>query len=87
MQPNDAGATTIKGYLLALLDSVWYEEEGFDGKRPFGNSGWKHEVYQVLGKAGLIQITMGEYDGETFYDGTDEDEEADKLIMEAIRSL
>lgn len=48
MQRNDAGAKTIGDYLKALLARVWEEEEGFSGKRPFGNSGWKDEVFQAL---------------------------------------
>jgi hypothetical protein len=41
---NDAGADTVRDYLKALLLKLWEEEEGFSGKRPFGNSGWKHEL-------------------------------------------
>jgi hypothetical protein len=55
MQDNDAGAKTVKDYLQRLLRGVWIEEEGFDGKRPFGNSGWQQEVYSTLVKAGFIK--------------------------------
>lgn len=48
---NDAGAETVRGYLYALLEAVWEEEEGFSGKRPFGNSGWKRDVIGPLVKA------------------------------------
>ena len=27
---------------------MWVQGEGFDGKRPFGNSGWETEVYAAL---------------------------------------
>lgn len=40
MQENDADAATIRDYLKALLLRLWEQGEGFDGKRPFGNSGW-----------------------------------------------
>lgn len=45
---NDAYAETIRTYLKKLLILVWIEEEGFDGKRPFGNSGWQWEVVEVV---------------------------------------
>jgi hypothetical protein len=86
MSENDSGATTIRGYLIALLAGVWAEEEGFSGKRPFGNSGWKYDIYDALAKAGLIQATLDE-DG--FIDQLDDDQkqQAHKLIVSAINVL
>lgn len=52
---NDAKAETVREYLAALLTEVWFEEEDFDGKRPFGNSHWQTEVYTALANAGLIK--------------------------------
>lgn len=66
---NDAGAHNVREYLVSLVDAVWDEEEGFSGKRPFGNSGWKHEVYQVLIDAGVA----------------DDNEDADAIISKAIQ--
>lgn len=43
MGENDAGALTVRDYLKALLRRLWLEQEGFSGKRPFGNSGWEDE--------------------------------------------
>ena len=53
MLPNDAEAKTVREYLVALARTVWEEGEGFSGKRPFGNSGWEHEVYNSLEAFGL----------------------------------
>lgn len=53
MGDNDADAPTVRAYLTKLLTTVWEEEEGFDGKRPFGNSSWQDEVYDVLIEHGL----------------------------------
>lgn len=50
---NDADAETVRDYLVALVREVWRYEECFDGKRPFGNSGWQSEVYDGLTAAGL----------------------------------
>ena len=52
---NDAGASTVRHYLWCLLHAVWTEEEGFNGKRPFGNSGWQHEVTGPLIEAHLCE--------------------------------
>jgi hypothetical protein len=53
IQPNDAGVDTIRDYLKKLVRMVFDEDEGFDGKRPFGNSGWWSELYDSLEAAGL----------------------------------
>lgn len=82
MQENDANAKTIKSYLKKLLKLVWSEEQGFNGKRPFGNSGWQYEVYIALVKAELVDGTFDEWE-EVEVD----EREADKLILEAIKSL
>lgn len=55
MGSTDAGDDiTIRRYLLALLQTLWTEEEGFSGKRPFGNSGWQYDLFISLAKAGFI---------------------------------
>lgn len=56
MGPNDAGAQTVRGYLVELLATVWREEEGFSGKRPFGNSGWQHELCDALAAVGYVGL-------------------------------
>jgi hypothetical protein len=55
MESNDADAETIRDYLVTLLSVVWDGQEGFSGKRPFGNSGWVHDLYAPLIKAELIE--------------------------------
>ncbi|WP_025157210.1 hypothetical protein [Leifsonia aquatica] len=49
---NDANASSIREYLGKLLWTVLYEDEGFSGKRPFGNSGWTGELEDVLEEHG-----------------------------------
>lgn len=51
---NDAGAATIRDYLKELLRTVLVEEEGFSGKRPFGNSGWIYDLREPIEEAGLF---------------------------------
>lgn len=52
MGENDAGASCVGAYMLALARQVWIEDEEFSGKRPFGNSSWWTEVYEALVDAG-----------------------------------
>ena len=58
---NDADAETIGDYLKELLGAVWVEEESFSGKRPFGNSAWKYEVYAALIQAGVLKGQLDEF--------------------------
>lgn len=52
LSENDAGASDVRGYLATLLLAVLVEEEGFSGKRPFGNSGWLYEIAEPLEQDG-----------------------------------
>jgi hypothetical protein len=58
MQRNDAGAKTVKEYFRNLLLQLYYEGEGFSGKRPFGNSNWEYEIYSAWVEAGLLKGTF-----------------------------
>lgn len=80
---NDANAATVRDYLLALLRDCWRYGEGFDGKRPFGNSSWEYELYTPLVKAGFVK---GELDSDGYLDSIDR-AAADALVARAIESL
>jgi hypothetical protein len=45
---NDAGAATIREYLIRLLGELWREGECFSGERPFGNSDWESDLVDPL---------------------------------------
>lgn len=80
---NDSGTPTVRTYLIALLEGVWRDGESFNGKRPFGNSSWQHDLYKPLIAAGLIPGDLDE-------DGDVEDIDygvADDLIKRAIAEL
>lgn len=51
---------TVRHYLQLLMTTLWNEQEGFSGKRPFGNSGWDYDLYAPLIKAGFIKGTLDE---------------------------
>lgn len=80
---NDAGAATVRDYLIQLLAEVWRHGEGFSGKRPFGNSGWEYDLYKPLATAGYIEAT---YDEDGWLELCD-DKAGDALIATAITAL
>lgn len=82
MQENDSKASTVRDYLKALLEELWQHGEGFSGKRPFGNSSWEYDLYEALGRAGLIHVTFDD----DYLDEIDV-EKANLLIRDAIKSL
>ena len=86
MEPNDAGATTVRAYLKAIVSRVWELDEGFSGKRPFGNSGWMRELYAPLVVAGFVEG----YEEEGFHHLKQADANvalARELIFRAIEDL
>jgi hypothetical protein len=83
MQENDARASTVREYLIALVAELWREGECFSGKRPFGNSGWECDLYHPLLTAGLID---GELDENGYIEDVD-DKAGAKLIAAAIKAL
>lgn len=70
MQENDSGATSIRGYFHALLTALYDEEEGFSGKRPFGNSGWTRDLAKPLI---LAEVIPGSLDEEGYLEEVDEE--------------
>ncbi len=80
---NDSGASTVRGYLVALLAGVWREEQGFDGKRPFGNSGWQTDVYVPMMRAGLISGRLED----DYYVMEMDYRAGGELILAAIKTL
>lgn len=83
MGRNDADAKTVRDYLKKLLSELWRKEDGFSGKRPFGNSGWQDDVYGALIRGGAVG---GKLDSEGCVEDVDTSR-ADKLIQEAIAAL
>lgn len=83
MPENDSGAATVRGYLVALLRTLWCEGEGFSGKRPFGNSGWQYDLAAPLVKAGILPGKIDEW-GDL---GAFDEAALDRLVLEAIDSF
>jgi hypothetical protein len=75
---------TIRDFLKDLLEALWTEAECFSGKRPFGNSDWQYMVYIPLIKAGVVK---GVIDEDGYIERFDEEEKADKIIIDCINSF
>lgn len=79
---NDAGADSVRDYLVNLLRVLWAQQSGFSGKRPFGNSSWEYDLYEALAKGGYPVATFDQYG-----DIDSISPWADRLIARAIRAL
>ena len=69
MGENDACENTVADYLGNLLHTLIVEQDGFSGKRPFGNSGWIHELAYPLVKNKCIKGTIFEDEDDTYAEG------------------
>ena len=74
---------TIKNYLKTLLLTLWEEQDGFSGKRPFGNGGWIYDVYGCLVKNNIIS---GSFDEDGYMENCDS-ESGEKIILEVIKNI
>lgn len=77
---------TLRDYFKELLKELWREQEGFSGKRPFGNSGWDADIAIALIREGLVDGDVVEYDG---WDElvTVDHKQLDAVVLEAISNL
>ena len=85
---DDLGETlSVKEYFKKLLYTLWWEEDGFSGKRPFGNSCWQFDVIHALTGAGYISGTV-EYDKSGYVQDAECDRKvAEQFILDLIISL
>lgn len=72
---------TILEFLKRLMLELWSEEDGFDGKRPFGNSGWTWSVYTALVKHGALP---GSLDSEGFLEMNFDEDGAKKYLLDVL---
>lgn len=81
---SDAGDDlSLREWLTSLLERVWDEEEGFNGKRPWGNSGWASDPAPALIRGGFLEGVVDE-DG---YPEGYSDSDLDRLIKQAIARM
>jgi hypothetical protein len=82
---NDSGEPTVRGYLTKLLLTLWLEQDGFSGKRPFGNSGWSSDFDRAFIRAGWVtgEISDDEWEEVQHVDS----DRVDSLVASAITAL
>jgi hypothetical protein len=54
--------------------------EGFNGKRPFGNSGWKYQLAAAMIREGVVE---GSLDDEGYVTHCDQDE-VDRILLALV---
>lgn len=74
---------TILQYFEKLLTRLMIEEEGFSGKRPFGDSGWKYDLYIPLIKNGIIK---GKIDEDGYVDSVDK-EAGNRILLKLVEHV
>ncbi|MNE42823.1 hypothetical protein D3C80_1369720 [compost metagenome] len=78
---------SVREFFREMLQKLWDEQEGFSGKRPFGNSGWKYPVIYALIKAGAIPGTIT-FDEDGYVEDTQYDHhEAHKFVSGLITKV
>lgn len=84
---SDAGKNlSVREYLRELLLTLWREEDGFSGKRPFGNSGWTYYLFVTLAAAGYIKAKKVGYGDGTFDFEITDVREAHAFVEGVIRA-
>lgn len=77
---RDGKQLTVKQYLYDLLSLLWIEGKNFNSKRPFGSSGWEHDIYTALIKHKLI---VGKLDKDDYVQEVDV-HEANQYVLTHI---
>lgn len=78
---------TVREYFHRLLSTLWHEEDGFSGKRPFGNSCWQLSMIYGLIESGFIAGNI-ERDDELLVEyATYNEKEANEFIQSIIARM
>jgi hypothetical protein len=74
---------TINQYLCELLITLLVKRESFNGKHPFGDSGWENYLLESMAKGGFIEAT---FDSEGYLDkiSKEEEEKTFELIKDVV---
>lgn len=81
---------TVREFMQTLLITLFEEQDGFSGKRPFGNSCWDGDMIMALIKNKAIKGTVEEEldeDGDLIMRDYHLEEDYDKAISKIIKML
>lgn len=73
----------VREWLKRILKQVLIEEESFSGKRPFGNSGWKYDVYATFIENEIVEGELDEWECVVDVD----QKKADALLLAIVDNL
>lgn len=79
----DVEGTSLRVMLKDLLTMVLLQGEQFDGKRPWGDSGWEFDIYRAMVLNGFIKGTVDEYGDIYNYSVA----ECDELILRCVEEI
>lgn len=74
---------SVRNFFKQLMLTLFAEGEGFSGKRPFGNSGWTHDLEKAAVVNGFVQ---GVIDSEGYVENI-HSEAFDDLVFETIKNF
>lgn len=82
------GNTTIREFFADCFLTFWREGEGFNSKRPFGNSGWENELVFAVAKHRNLPGRRGEplVDEEGYFNSIEEKDE-DQILRDITAAL
>ena len=75
---------TVRQYLCTLLLALWADPCGFDGKRPFGESGWADDLYAPLSRAGFLDMGPLDDYGRPYRPTREQEAAADAYVGDLI---
>jgi len=79
----ESGRKTIRDYFHELLETLFWNGEGFSPKSPFGNSGWELDLLYALVNAGIISARF-DNDGDIIDIPHAEEDKGNALLSQAI---
>lgn len=75
---------SIRQFFFELMKELWIEQEGFSGKRPFGNSGWDGDLIVCLIKNDLVK---GKLDEDGYIEDYNSKEVSDFVLKNILMPL
>lgn len=81
---EDCDAGCLRDYFFRLLERLWVEQEGFSGKRPFGNSGWDYDIYKCLVDKGYVLGIINEHGELDNFDMSQANQLIEQLLLHVM---
>jgi len=83
---EDCQGKTHLTWIQEVLTELFKKEDAFNGKRPFGNSGWKTDIEGGLIKS-IPRLGIITFDEENYIDQMESDYDLDDCFKQIFNSL